>query len=333
MGVVVDTNAVPPSERFSLWAEASQRVFEPLVVTCDAERPFTGCVWRYPLGPLTLYRVSADASAVRRTPATIGDSDPEWIQIALAVRGRCVVTQGDRESLLTKGAFATWASSRPYVVDARTPFELLVTYCPVALLGPRGERIRGRTAIAMRGDQGVARLLRQLIVEVMDGLEAGSLSGAETDIAESLLSLFRGLYGTPTLADDLPSLAPDLVRARIRRFIDTRLEDRDLGPDMVARQHFISRSYLDKLFENHEGGVARHIREQRLERCRQQLEDPRATDQSVLDIASRWGFVSAAHFSRVFRASYGMSPREARRAAQSAAGAVRPAQTRCGGDA
>ena len=92
---------------------------------------------------------------------------------------------------------------------------------------------------------------------------------------------------------------------------------------MVARQHFISRSYLDKLFENHEGGVARHIREQRLERCRQQLEDPRATDQSVLDIASRWGFVSAAHFSRVFRASYGMSPREARRAAQSAAGAVR----------
>jgi AraC-like DNA-binding protein len=323
VGIVVDTNAVPPSERFSLWAEASQKVFEPLVVTRDVERPFTGCVWRYPLGPLTLYRVSADASAVRRTPATIGDSDPEWIQIALAVSGRCVVTQADRASLLTKGAFAAWASSRPYVVDARTPFELLVTYCPVALLGPQAERIRGRTAIALRSDDGVPRLLRQFVVDVADGLAAGSLSGAETEIADSLLSLFCGLYGAPTLAEDPPRYAPDLLSARIGRFIETNLEDRDLSPDMVARRHFISRSYLDKLFENHEGGVASHIRKQRLERCRQQLEDPRADGQSIFDIASRWGFVSPAHFSRVFRAAYGMSPREARRAAQSTAGAVR----------
>jgi AraC-like DNA-binding protein len=322
VSIVVDTNAVPPNERFGLWAEASQRVFEPLEVTRDAEHPFTGCVWRYPLGPLTLYRVSADTSAVRRTPATIRDSDPEWIQIALAVRGRCVVTQADRESLLTKGAFATWASSRPYVVDARTPFELLVTYCPVALLGPQAERIRGRTAIALPGDKGVPRLLRQLMLDVVDGLAAGSLSGAQTEISDSLLSLFRGLYGAPTLAEDPAPFGPDLLSARIRRFIDTNLEDRDLSPDTVARQHFISRSYLDKLFENREGGVASHIRKQRLERCRRQLEDPRAVDQSIFDIAARWGFVSAAHFSRVFRAAYGMSPREARRAAQSAGGAV-----------
>jgi AraC-like DNA-binding protein len=81
----------------------------------------------------------------------------------------------------------------------------------------------------------------------------------------------------------------------------------------VARRHFISRSYLDKLFETEAEGVARYIRERRLERCREELADPRMTEQSILDIATRWGFVSAAHFSRVFRAAYGMTPREARR--------------------
>ncbi len=31
---------------------------------------------------------------------------------------------------------------------------------------------------------------------------------------------------------------------------------------------------------------------------------------AVAAVAQRWGFVSPAHFSRAFRAFYGMSPRE-----------------------
>ena len=35
-------------------------------------------------------------------------------------------------------------------------------------------------------------------------------------------------------------------------------------------------------------------------------------DRTILDIAQSWGFTSAAHFSRAFRAHYGMSPSDAR---------------------
>jgi len=35
---------------------------------------------------------------------------------------------------------------------------------------------------------------------------------------------------------------------------------------------------------------------------------------SITDIALSWGFASPAHFSRVFRDRYGMSPSEARQA-------------------
>jgi AraC-like DNA-binding protein len=318
MGVVVDTDTVPPTERFGLWADASRKVFEPLVVTREADRPFTGCVWRYPLGPLTLYRISADASAVRRTPATIRESDPEWIQIALSIRGRCVVTQEDRASLLTNGHLTSWASSRPYVVDARTRFELLVTYYPASLLRPHDERIYDRTALAVSGNQGLPRLLRQLLLDVVDGMEAGTLTDSETDVADSLLSLFRGLYAGPALGDEPASFAPDLLRARIRRYIDTHLKERDLGPGTIARHHFISRRSLDKLFEDDDGGVATYIRKQRLARCRENLENAAFADQSILDIASLWGFVSAAHFSRAFRAAYGISPKDARRMTQTA---------------
>ena len=57
------------------------------------------------------------------------------------------------------------------------------------------------------------------------------------------------------------------------------------------------------------------IRDRRLERCRADLRDPRLAGLSILEIATRWGFVSPAHFSRTFRAAYGVSPRDARAAA------------------
>jgi AraC-like DNA-binding protein len=61
--------------------------------------------------------------------------------------------------------------------------------------------------------------------------------------------------------------------------------------------------------------VAGWIRERRLERCRRALLDPALRHWSVSAIAAHWGFVDAAHFSRVFRAAYGLPPAEYRLAA------------------
>ena len=71
----------------------------------------------------------------------IGASDPEWVQVSLLLAGRCVVEQDGRRSVLSAGDFASWASSRPYAVDAHTQHDLLVTYCPEPLL--RASRIGG----------------------------------------------------------------------------------------------------------------------------------------------------------------------------------------------
>jgi transcriptional regulator GlxA family with amidase domain len=44
----------------------------------------------------------------------------------------------------------------------------------------------------------------------------------------------------------------------------------------------------------------------------------------VAAIAARWGFSSAADFSRAFRAAHGMPPAEYRRSAALAAGRIGP---------
>lgn len=105
----------------------------------------------------------------------------------------------------------------------------------------------------------------------------------------------------------------DLVR-RIHAYIDSHLGDPGLSPAVVAAAHHISLRYLHKLFEPEPHGVAALIRQRRLERCRDELLDPGRADRPVAGIAARWGFSSAAHFSRVFRDAYGMPPGAFRRA-------------------
>ena len=56
--------------------------------------------------------------------------------------------------------------------------------------------------------------------------------------------------------------------------------------------------------------MARFILRARLERCRLELAEYDPRDTSVRDLAHTWGFVSASHFSRVFREAYGMTPRQ-----------------------
>ena len=54
----------------------------------------------------------------------------------------------------------------------------------------------------------------------------------------------------------------------------------------------------------------RYLLTRRIERATALLRD---TDMAVTEIALRWGFNDSAHFSRVFKAHFGVSPRTVRR--------------------
>ena len=96
-------------------------------------------------------------------------------------------------------------------------------------------------------------------------------------------------------------------------FIEGGLADPGLTPAAVARAHHVSLRSLYKLFDRERTSVAGLIRERRLERCRHDLLDPALAARPVSAIAARWGLVDPAHFSRLFRATYGIPPLEYRR--------------------
>ncbi len=95
-------------------------------------------------------------------------------------------------------------------------------------------------------------------------------------------------------------------------FIRQQLGSPDLSPRSIAAAHGISLRLLHKLFHDQGLTVAGWIRQRRLEHCRHDLANPRFDAHPVGAIAGRWGFTSNAHFSRVFHATYGLSPSDYR---------------------
>jgi AraC-like DNA-binding protein len=99
------------------------------------------------------------------------------------------------------------------------------------------------------------------------------------------------------------------ILQRAQDYIERHLGEGDLTPDRIAAVHNVSTRTLHRMFESQGSTLGRWIRERRLERCRAELLAADAESDAVSVIAARWGLTDAAHFSRIFKASYGVSPR------------------------
>jgi AraC-like DNA-binding protein len=157
--------------------------------------------------------------------------------------------------------------------------------------------------LASETEERVSTVLLDVLVTLADHMPDGAVSMQDMSMQDATIQ--------DVATHDMRRGA--LVR-RIRAFIDSHLGDPELTPAAVAAAHHISLRYLHKLFEPERHGVAGLIRQRRLERCRHDLLDPAQVDRPVAGIAARWGFSSAAHFSRVFREAYGLPPAAFRRA-------------------
>lgn len=113
--------------------------------------------------------------------------------------------------------------------------------------------------------------------------------------------------------------ASEASLAAICRHIDQHLADPELGVDSLCAHFRCSRATIYRLFKPF-GGVREHIQRRRLSACFKAITAPGQTHRRIFDIALDYGFVSPSHFSSLFRAHFGMTPRDAREA-----GAIVPA--------
>ncbi len=109
------------------------------------------------------------------------------------------------------------------------------------------------------------------------------------------------------------SSARALVLLNVRTAIEARLTDPALDCDTVAAAAGVSVRYANAVLADIGTSIMHLIRARRLERCRRALQDPSQVTRTISEIAYGWGFSDMTHFTRSFRAAYGLLPRDYRR--------------------
>jgi len=137
---------------------------------------------------------------------------------------------------------------------------------------------------------------------------------SRTRLAQTSLDLLGTMFSSILDARPEQRDPHQVLLQKIYDHIDLHLGSAELSPSSIAAAHYISTRHLHTLFNQSGTTVSTWIRERRLERARADLLDPMLAERPVWVIAAGWGFPDPAHFSRVFKTAYGISPSELRRA-------------------
>ena len=309
----IDSSSVVAAQRVEYWREMISSSFVALDCKVPESTRFTGSLTNGALRDIQFSRVVAGAQSVSRTMTRIRHNPEDFFLLSFQLRGNGRVVQADRDGLLKPGDFALYDSARPYGLIFDTDFEQIVLRLPRTLLGGRLASLDRITAVPFRSQNASASLAFDFVAKLsreFDHLAPGVQAVFHQALVEILVA---------TLAEPLGAQAPRgfpgrmALRQRIGNFVETNLGRSDLECRRVAAAHGISPRYLTKLFAAEELTPSEWIWSRRLERARSAIETSWPSGPSITQLAYDCGFKDPAHFSRAFKARFGMSPSELRK--------------------
>ncbi len=304
----IASTTIPPSPLlgFSAYRTAVSQSVVPLDVHTDRPDDFIGHLDSGGSGDIHVFHVRADEHTVHRSHSLIARGSSKYYKFSLIMEGDGLIVQEGRETTLRAGDMAIYDTDRPYSLVFGDTVRMGIVMFPKELIELPAEAVRQLTARRFRGDEGIGAMVRPYLTQLVsqsDGLEghlARRLARSAVDLVGTLLEEHAG---------ERPSAnGHENILRRVLDYIDDHLGSADLCPSEIAAAHFISVRHLHALFATQGTSVSTTIRTRRLERTYDELVNPSYTDRSVTTIALANGFVDPAHFSRTFRAHFGMPP-------------------------
>jgi AraC-like DNA-binding protein len=317
---VFRTDGLPAADRYESWVEMTARSLLPTSISSDHADDFRAEARALDLHVLQVSVLRFPSMRSRRTRKLILRNDPETCQLALNPCGNMGISQHGRDMILRPSGLMAYDSSHTFdahiSADNGTGAGVTILQVPRASLPLAPADLREIMVRPLSGRTGVGMLLTQMLGRILaDTGQFRSADGAR--LGAVLLELLSAL-----LANELNDRQPAgpahqlTLLSQAKAFIYQHLGDADLSPSMIAAAHHISTRHLHRLFNDAGLTIAGWIRRRRLEQCHRDLIDPDRRTRPIHVIAARWGFTNPAHFSRTFRAAYGMSPSEHRHHSQ-----------------
>lgn len=303
-----DTNNLPQDERFEIWRSGvhTHRIWLP--EGADATL-FTARVAAWSLGEVVLAHSQLPAICLARTPEMAQADGEDWISLAFQLNGTTVFTLDDGAIVRTVGPGEIIAFDTTRDFKAETSAHEVIT-CQISRRAARQvtREIPPHHGCVIDGAWG--RLLADCmlsLVRQLPEMTASDAMGLSQTLVRLAMACLVAKSGTQSPRVGKRTAG---IRHRAEIYLEQNLTSPDLNPASICKALGVSRASLYRAFVGSKG-MTSYVRKRRLEAIHVLLNDPRET-RSISTIAHQHGFVSEAHFSRVFRQKFGFSPRDVR---------------------
>jgi AraC family transcriptional activator of tynA and feaB len=301
------TDLIPLPDRQEAWLSNAKQICGECKFQFPKRFPFHGSIERRRVADLEMTLFSSSAVSFNKYPSiNLNSENRSWIVISqlAGLRRYC---QDGKVAVLKKGDATLIDSGRPWSSDCPGDCARLYLRVPRGFMQTRMRRNELPVARRISGESGIGAMLFRLSTSLFQ--QAGEMSHEEGGAAiEAYLRILAACVGTTSRGIIDANRRVDLT-SLILRYIDLHLTDTTLSPAEIAAALEISVRHVHRLFSRQGSTVADWIRAQRLRHCRSDFANPRLCEKSITEIAFFWGFNDSAHFSRVFKHQFGVSPR------------------------
>jgi AraC-like DNA-binding protein len=254
-------------------------------------------------------RRGTEFAHLRAGPQSLCGRDPgqpPGIWLGLVVTGEASLDHQGSRTRLPADTLLYGPTGTPASLRFTTDFRLLLVTIPGRLLAYRlidPVELTVHPAGRRGGMLCVLFAWLHAIARVIDDLPAAELAHLESAGAEMLIGALRSGRAAEGPADGATA-----ALGRIRRAIEDALDDPELCIGQIGRQLGLSPRYIQKAFSASGQTFTAYVLRRRLARCHHDLSNPGRLAMSISQICFSHGFNDAAHFSKSFRAQYGLAP-------------------------
>lgn len=292
------------------WAHVASQHFVPLDPCPLRDRPsqFRAEIETARCGDLEISSLQASQVHVRRGTRHLRGSSPDLVLAGFQLAGAAVVLQDDRTAVLRPGEFTFFDTSRPYEIEAAQLFSQVVIAFPRERFSTQVPAFDRMTAVTLNASRSSNALLLRMVDQLALGLPEGSspeLEAVAAGLENVAIATLRALVN-----DDSGIPRSEQTRAQIVHYVMRNLRDPSLNVARVAADLHLSESTVYRAFKDFGTSLPDFIWQRRLEGIRQDLGSAGSTSRGLGEVASQWGYCDYSLFSKKFKASTGLSPRQ-----------------------
>lgn len=305
------TSDVAVSDRIDYWNEKNTSVLVGLRSSTFDDDGLQAAQTNFDLGGLRLADIRGNRHVIERNGEMVRRHPKPAVFASLVLESKGFFYQGSDCHMLEPGDLVLYDIQRPYAIGFTDSMRQLLFDLPADVFDGQISADALARPVKVDARHGAGRVLalrlRQRALDFIARPNHGDTQALQDEVRAALQTMvadhLAGQSGAGLSASYLVA-----ARAHIAR----HLHQIDLDVQSVAGALGITPRHLSRLFAAQGLTPAGYIRACRVQGAHGDLSNPALVKISIAAIAYKWGFVSQAHFSRVFREHFGLAPKDIR---------------------